>query len=416
MTGFSILAAILVAGALLLVIPPMLGFGRRRRDHAARQRQADTALVVLREQLAELEADLAAGKLTEQDYARSRDELELRALEEGRAAVDGSDARPASLWAVALMVVIPALAVLTYLNIGEPDALDPDKVAGTDQGHQITPEQMVGLVAQLADRLERDPSDPMGWVMLVRSYGMLGDLEGAATTWRRIGDKAPDDADVLADWADILVAGQDGNFAGEPDRLIARALELQPDHFKALALSGTASFQRADYAEAARKWTLILDQIPPEDDTYSGVLTSVNEARSRAGLPRLDPVAAASPSVPAAGEPVPSGLALTGTVSLSPALAADVKADEAVFVFVRPAEGGIPVAALRFRADELPLSFDFNGVRLMSDAPLPEQVIVAARLSRQGDATARAGDLEGASAPVAPNGTGIEVVIDRVRE
>ncbi|MGL1832108.1 c-type cytochrome biogenesis protein CcmI [Rhodocyclaceae bacterium SMB388] len=416
MTGFSILAAILVAGALLLVIPPMLGFGRRRRAHAARQRQADTALVVLREQLAELEADLAAGKLTEAEHARSRDELELRALNEGRAAVDGSDARPASLWAVGLMVVIPALAVLTYLNIGEPDALDPDKVAGTDQGHQITPDQMVGLVAQLADRLERDPSDPMGWVMLVRSYAMLGDLEGAATTWRRIGDKAPDDADVLADWADILVGAQDGNFAGEPDRLIARALELQPDNFKALALSGTASFQRADYVEAERKWTLILDQIPPESDTYRSVLSSVNEARSRAGLPRLDPVATASLAAPAATEPASSGLAVTGTVSLSPALAADVKPDEVVFVFVRPVGGGIPVAALRFRAGELPLSFDFDGVRLMSEAPLPEQVIVAARLSRGGDATARPGDLEGASAPVATDGAGVEVVIDRVRE
>ncbi len=413
MTGFYILAAILVAGALLLVVPPMLGFGGRRRAHAERQRQADIALVVLREQLADLDNDRKAGKVTDKDYERSREELEARALEEGRAADDGADIRPASAWAVSLAVVVPVVAVFFYLTLGEPDALDPVKVAG-EPSHQVTPEQMVGLVAQLADRLERDPSDPMGWVMLVRSYAMLGDLEGAAATWARIGSKVPDDADILADWADILVAGSDGNFNGEPDRLIARALELEPTNFKALALSGSADFQRSNYAAAAETWGKILDQIPPADETYAGVLSSVNEARARAGLPLIGAEAAAAPqSAPATAD---SGLTLSGTVSLSEALAADVQPDEAVFVFVRPAEGGIPFAAVRLVAGELPASFDFSGAPLMSDAPLPAQVVVAARLSRQGDATARPGDLEGVSLPVGVGENGVEVVIDRVRQ
>ena len=63
------------------------------------------------------------------------------------------------------------------------------------------------------------------------------------------------------------------------------------------------------------------------------------------------------------------------------------------------------------------MSFDFDGAMLMmGDAPVPERVVIAARVSKGGDATARAGDLEGASAPVAPDAEGVTVTIDRVRE
>ncbi|HRP96351.1 MAG TPA: c-type cytochrome biogenesis protein CcmI [Rhodocyclaceae bacterium] len=415
MTVFVILAAILVAGALLLVVPPMLGLGRRRRLHAARQRQADTALVVLREQLAELEAEHAAGTVSEAEYQRAREELEARALEEGRAAEDGGDGRPASAWAIGMVVAVPLVAALVYVSVGEPDALDPAKVAG-DPGHQVTAEQMAGLVAQLADRLAQDPSDPTGWMMLARSYAMLGDLAGALQTWRRIGDKAPDDAGILADWADVLVVAQNGDFGGEPDRLIARALALEPDNVKALALAGTAAFQRDDYAGASAHWERILAQVPPGDEAYGSIVASINEARRMGGMPLLDEAgggdAQAAPQASGAGP----ALTVKGTVRLAADLALTAKPDESVFVFVRPADGGIPVAALRLRAGELPAAFDFDGTPLMSDGPLPERVVVAARLSRHGDATARPGDLEGASAVVSPDDGEVEVVIDRVRE
>jgi cytochrome c-type biogenesis protein CcmH len=415
-TVFVILAAMLVAGALLLVVPPMLGLGRRRRAHAARQRQADTALVVLREQLAELEAEHAAGTIAEAEYQRAREELEARALDEGRAAEDGADGRPAAGWAIGLVVAVPLVAAVVYLSIGEPDALDPRKVAG-EPAHQITAEQMAGLVAQLADRLEKDPSDPTGWLMLVRSYAMLGDLRGAAQTWQRIGDKVPEDAGILADWADVLVGAQNGDFSGEPDRLIARALVLEPDNVKALALAGTAAFQRDDYAGASAHWERILAQVPPGEDAYGSIVASINEARRLGGLPLIGgppPAVGTPPPVPQpAGE---SALKVSGTVRLAPELAASAQPDESVFVFVRPAEGGIPVAALRLRAGELPAEFGFNGAQLMTEGPLPARIVVAARLSRHGDATARPGDLEGVSAVVSPDDAGVEVVIDRVRE
>jgi cytochrome c-type biogenesis protein CcmH len=413
---FLILATALVAGALLLVVPPMLGAGSRAREHAKRQRQAETVLVVLREQLAELEADHAAGNITEADYRRSREELELRALEEGRAAEGGTDLRPARKWAIVMAIALPTVAAAFYLLLGEPRGLDPVQVA-KPEGHQITPEQMVALVAQLAERLERQPEDVQGWLMLGRSYSMMKDFEGAAASWRRIGSKVPDQPDILADWADLLAVAARRKFDGEPERLIRRALELDPNHVKALALAGTAAFHRQDFAGASAYWERILANLSPDEPAYQAILGSVNEARGKGGLALLEAPNAVAVAPASTAAPVAAATALTvsGRVSLSPEVAARAAPDDTVFVFARPTQGGRPLAALRLRAGDLPTTFSFTNATRMSEGPLPATLSVGARLSKQGSATAQAGDLESTPVSVTPDATAVEIVIDRVR-
>lgn len=427
MIPFVILATVLVAGALLLVVPPLLGAGARARDHARRQRQAETALVVLREQLAELEAERNAGGIAEAEYQRSREELEQRALDEGRAPEISADLGPARKWAVAVIVALPLLAGGFYLMLGEPRGLDPEQIAQPEE-HQITPEQMAALVAQLAERLERQPEDVQGWLMLGRSYAMLNDAEAAGATWRKIGGKVPDHPDVLADWADLLAVAAGGKLDGEPERLVRRALELEPNHFKALALAGTFAFSREEFAAAAEYWERILRNIDPGEEIYGPILASVNEARTKAGMTPLAAApggARAAPAqaatVPDATSPAPDAaakdaLTLGGRVSVSPELAARVTPDDAVYVFARPAGGGVPVAALRMRGSELPATFSFADAARMSDAPLPEKLELVARVSKQGDPAPEPGDLEAAPLSVAPDAAGVEIVIDRVRE
>lgn len=414
MTAFLVLAALLVVGALLLVVPPMLGVGQRARRRSARQRQAETALLVLREQLADLEVEHAAGRVEETEYRRTRDELEARALEEGLVVEDGADTRPASAGAVLVALAIPALAVAFYVSLGEPEGLDPARVAGSQQT-AITQEQVVDMVDKLVDRLEKETGDPTAWLMLARSYAMLDDLPGAARAWARIAHNAPDEADILVDWADLLVAGKQGDFSGEPDRLIARALELEPTNPKALALAGSGAFERGDFASAAALWERVLAQVPPSEPIHATILQSINEARGRVGMP---PLAGTADVTPGLSAPVAEGdgLSVSGTVRLSPELAGTIEPEQTVFVFVRQPDGGPPVAALRFKASELPVNFAFEGAQRMSNGPLPDQIIVAARLSRQGDATPRPGDLEGMSPPAAPDAAGVEVLIDRVRD
>ena len=406
MTAFIVFAGLLVAGALLLILPPLLGYGRRSQAQA---RQSAMVLTVLREQLAELDAELAEGRIDAAAHARSREELERRALEEAEVAAemaDRADRRPNKAWALATGLTIPALAVGTYLMIGEPAALDPKNVEG-QQG--FTEEQVTEMVGSLEKHLVENPDNAEGWAMLARTYMVLKDFPKAAAAYERLDKLVPNDPDVLSDWADV-VAAQTGKVGSDAEALVLRALEAEPKHPKALALAGTAAYQRDDFAAAAGYWERILALIPPGDDVARGVRASVNEARAKAGMAPLATDEGSAAPAPA------SPLKVAGRLQVDGALAGQVAPEDAVFVFVRGEAGGPPLAALRFKGSELPLDFSFNGATLMmGDAQVPERVVVAARVAKGGDATARAGDLEGATEPVATDASGLKLVIDRVR-
>lgn len=411
MITFIVFAGLLLAGALLLVLPPLL---RHRGRVEAEPEQAAIALKVLREQLAELDADLVAGRIDAAAHARGREELERRALDEGEAATAsaaGAETTPARRWALALALGVPVLAAATYVALGNPDGLDPQKVAGRQQG--FTQAEIADMVGKLAARLEKEPDNVEGWMMLARSYTVLKDYPKAAATFARVASLAPGEPDVYADWADV-VAAQEGTVAGEAEKLVHKALELAPEHPKALALAGTAAYQRKDFAAAAGYWEKILARIPPGEDLARGVRASVNDARAKAGMQPLAETQSAQPAVtaPAAG----SALTVSGRVEVDAALRDRLAPDDTVFVYVRGEGGGPPLAALRLRGGELPRDFSFDGVQLMSsDAPVPARVVVAARVSKSGNATASPGDLEGRVAGVASDASGVKLLIDTQR-
>ncbi len=404
MTVFLIIAGLMVAGALLMLVPPVLKGARRE----AEQEQASAALVVLREQLAELEAERAAGRLDAETYANSRDELERRALEEGQAAdaaISASKAGPAKGWAAGLAVVVPVLAVAGYLAFGEPEALDPAKRVD-DAGAGFTRAQVEQMVGSLVARLENEPDNVEGWSILARTYTMLQDYPKAAAAYEHLAGLLPDNADVITEWADVTAASE-GSVLGKAAPLVERALAIDPGHPKALAIAGTVAYQRGDYAGAAAHWEKILARIPPGAEMAGGVIESINEARQKAGMAPL------APPEPAAAAPGP--IKLSGRLEIAPALRDRLAADDTVFVFARSAQGGPPVAALRFRGGDLPLSFSFEQATLMGGA-IPPTVTLGARVAKGGTATAGAGDLEGALENVAIDASGVSLVIDRVRD
>lgn len=408
MITFVIFAGLLVAGALLLLLPPLL---RSRTRREAEPEQAVIALKVLREQLLDLDADLAAGRIDVDTHARSRNELERRALEEGEASaasVAGAELKPAKRWALAMAVCVPLLAAGGYIALGNPDGLDPEKIASR-QG--FTPAQIADMVGKLEARLQKEPDNVEGWVMLARSYTVLEDFPKAAAAYERLAKLAPGEPDVYADWADV-VAAQTKSVAGPAEALALKALELAPEHPKALALAGTAAYQRKDFAAAAGHWEKILARIPPGDEIARNVRAGVNDARSKAGLP---PLAQVEPAPTAAVGPR-ADLKLSGRLEVDASLRGKLAPDDTVFVFVRGEGGGPPLAALKFKGDELPRDFSFDGVPLMSgDAPVPERVAVAARVSKSGNVAAAPGDLEGRVAGVPRDASGLKLLIDTQR-
>jgi len=107
---------------------------------------------------------------------------------------------------------------------------------------------------------------------------------------------------------------------------------------------------------------------------------------------------------------------VSGKVSISPALMEKVSPNDTVFILARAAQGSrMPLAVFRKQVKDLPMEFTLDD----SMAMRPQMklsgfalIVVAARISKSGGAVARPGDFEGASAPVQPGTTGLDIVID----
>jgi len=399
-TVFWIIAVLLAAGALAFVLPALL---RRRRTGPGIAVDA-TNVAVYRDQLRELEADLAAGTLARDQYDIARRELEARLLDDvGAPGTRARSAPPARASAIVAGIAIPIAAVLLYFAVGNPGALAPQ-----EEGHGITRQQIEGLVDRLALRMKENPDDATGWAMLGRSYAVLDRFPEAAAAYANAVKRSPPDAQLLADYADALAMAQGRRLEGEPHRVIVQALKIDPRNVKALALAGTAAFERHDFNGAIVQWQKILEIVPPNSDMADSIRDSIADAEKLAGGPAQAPPAPARAAAPAPGT-------VSGTVRLAPALAARVAPGDTVFIFARPVDGPrAPLAVTRREARELPAAFTLDdrmamapGMNLSAHA----QVVVGARVSKSGQPAPRPGDFEGLSAPVKVGATGVTVVI-----
>jgi len=425
MTLFWISSALVAAAALALALRPLLG--RRASGEGASRDSLN--LAVHRDQLRELDADRAAGKLAQADYEQARQEIEKRLLQD--LAGDGSrkkmsdkmsDIRaPAGLGgyrpAAIAGILLPVLAIAVYFAVGNPGAIgfaDPHAGAG------ITQQQVEQMVERLAARLNENPEDVEGWRMLGRSLSVLGRFAEATNAYSKAAVRAPRDANLLADLADALAMARGQKMKGEPEELVLRALQIDAKNLKALALAGTAAYERNDFAAATRYWQRMLPLVPEDSEDARTIQANIDEASN---LSKSTP---AAKEATAKGKPASKGAAakdlaaksLSGTVSLSPKLADKVSPADTVFIFARAAEGPpMPLAVLRKQARDLPVQFSLDdGMAMAQGLRLSgfSRVVVGARISKAGNATPQPGDLQGLSGTVANDSRGVAVVIDTV--
>ena len=300
------------------------------------------------------------------------------------------------------------------------------------------------MAAKLAAKLEKDPNNPEGWVMLARTYYALKRHAEAASAFERAVALVPDSADVLADYADSVGATQ-GGLRGKALELVDRALKADPTHWKALALAGTAAFDRKDYQQAVVYWERMKATVPQGSPLAGSIDASIAEARELGGLkappgaspgtcsprtavaaaPAAGTTAAAAPAggapkgVPAAAPAATAlpGTAVAGTVSLAPALAGKVSPTDTVFIFARAADGSkMPLAIVKKQVKDLPATFNLDDSMAMAPnfalSNFPS-IVVGARVSKSGNAMPQSGDLEGLSPAVKTGATGLAIVIDR---
>ena len=416
---FWSLAALLLAVTLALLLLPLL---RARRGRAAPDADA-AALAVYRDQKHALDAEFADGVIGAEEHQAAVGELSRRLAEDVGPPRENAPP-PRSLrraWpiGVALLLVIPAVAVLLYAHFGSPDAINGTAPAGESSAHEMSDTQIRAMVDNLAQRLKTRPDDAEGWVLLARSYQALERFGDAADAYAHADALIPNNPALLADYADALAMAHGRKLAGQPAALAARALALDPNHKKALALAATAALEAHDVDAALAYWRRLLTQFPEGSDDTKQIAAIIAEVESeKNGLKAAPPSAAPERSPPPAATAQPAGATIAGRVDISPALASKVALTDTVFIFARAAGGPrVPLAVLRIQAKELPKDFrldDSMGMAPGAKLSAAPAVIVEARISKSGNALPQSGDLSGKSAPVKPGASDVKVTIDQV--
>lgn len=352
-------------------------------------------------------------------------------------------------FAAFVAVAFLATSVGTYVYLSDYDFDSVLTAANTNTGENPHAADAQDAIAELAASLEENPEDVEGWKFLGRSYRAQERYREAAQAFERAYELADDDPVVLLDFGEALLFADNTAITGRAGQLFENALRLAPNNARALWYAGLAAANRGEPLLAADRWEQILDTAPP-DDVRQILENNIRELRAAAGAgageagagnrgeesamgaaaadmatqettePATEPAAAQSEPEPAPAvrpaDVAPGTVPLQ--VTLSPELAAQAPADAVLFIFARtPGAGGPPIAAVRRRAGELPLSItlsDANAMMAGQRISTQDELELVARVAKGGSITASDGDLIGNLVYRMDSGKPARLVIDEV--
>ncbi len=476
---FFILASVLVLLALAMLLGGLVAAPTPEPEQPADDEslsQRDLANTrIAREQLAALDAALAAGSIDETQYREERAALERELaaqLDDPQAGLGGRKrrTRDGRMVAAALIIVaLPLSAGILYQLIGTPDAIDispstdqtsrgkvdtvngdPEAIAAADaKAAAAGLPPMDELVPNLKARLAEAPEDIEGRRLLARAQMTIGDLDGAAETLNEILALDENDVPAIIALADIIGRRQHGNLVGEPTTLLERALTIAPNDPQTLWLLGIAHQQAEQHDVALKHFDTLAEQMAHDEAAMATLTEVANQSRLALGLETL-PVRPADsdavgtdPTTPAGQmqtqtqtEPSsqdestaissgsmdasPSGPAVTVRASLSEEAAADAEPGHTVFIYARAAEGPpMPLAVSRHAVSDLPVEVTLDAnMAMMPNMTLDSfpEVVVGARVSLSGNATPASGDWFAESAVIdATEQPTVDLVINEQR-
>lgn len=261
---------------------------------------------VYRDQLAEIDRDLAAGLVAPSEAEAARAEIARRLIRAARTTDPSTEKRGTGrsrLVAALVVVLIPAVTVGTYLRLGHPDVPDAPLLA---RKAEPAGQSIDGLLAKVEAHLAEAPNDLRGWEVIVPVYMRMGRVEDAVQAIRqtiRIGGSTAKRQIALGE---ALVAAADGNIGEAARTAFEEALRIEPESVLPRMYLAAAMAQDGRLREAASAWAAIVASGTEGDAWLPVARDELAKAEAAAGLPPSAPAApTAAPSAPAAPKPAP---------------------------------------------------------------------------------------------------------------
>lgn len=275
--------SVVVLGLIMLVMAMLLPALQRSQTQLKSDKNAERR-AIYRGQFEELAQDKASGALSEAQYEVAKTELERRMLNEigadmgARAIVTAPDRR--LTYVLALLIPLTALGI--YHKIGKPAAILDPAIFSVTEASNATQAQVDTLLAQIKASLANNPNDAEGWRLLARAHASLANFNEALPAFEKASELAPNDVDLLADYADALAIANGFKLAGKPEALLERALKINPKHEKSLKLAGAAAFERQDFAKVTLLWGRLKEQLPKDSPILPELTAAIEKAQAMA--------------------------------------------------------------------------------------------------------------------------------------
>ena len=247
--------ALMTVAAIFAVLWPLSRGNRIQND--------GSEATVYKDQLTEIDRDVAAGLIGPSEAGAARVEISRRLLaaaDNQRDPLSGSNVRLRRAAAVIALVGLPIVAVGFYYPLGSPRLGDFPLAQRTRAPDATQP--LDNLVAQVEQHLENNPTDARGWNVLAPVLAKLGRFDDAARAYRNAITHGGDSAERRADLGETLSAAAGGVVTAEAKAEFERAIALNADEVKASYFLGLAAEQDGRPAEAATIWRAMLEKAP----------------------------------------------------------------------------------------------------------------------------------------------------------
>jgi cytochrome c-type biogenesis protein CcmH len=279
MLMFWVSAAILCLATVLV-----LGTAKVRGVEAAAGRNTG-ALAIYKDQLLELDRDVAAGSVTAGEAQAQRTEISRRLLAVGRD-VENKIGHQRH-FPKFLILAVPALAAAIYYQVGRfdlPDVPRAQRLAAAE-----TSNDWEALIARVEQQLEKNPGDVQGWQLLVPNYLNMGRFGDAARAMGKIAEISGPTAELYANMAEAFVFENKGLMTAQTVAIISEALKLDPKHPKALYYEALGLAQDGKTGEAKLAFQYLLERSPKDAPWRTTVEQQLAKLEPNAAAPQLSP-------------------------------------------------------------------------------------------------------------------------------
>lgn len=299
----------IILGAMALLVVAVLAHALWRTEARTEGQTGDYDLRVYRDQLTEVERDVARGVVPPQDAERVRTEISRRILSADAARAElgeGNGPRAVALGGMALVLIGGAIALYTQLGTpGYGDLALQQRIAAAQEAREARPSQQAAVAslrdnrpapdlpddyAQLLDRLRTTvatrPNDAEGLRLLAKSELNIRNYAAASDAQGRLLRVLADDATTqdIGDHAELMVLAAGGFVSPEAEVALREVLSRDSEDGRARYFIGLMLLQTGRPDQAFRLWDGLLRRGPPDAPWIAPIQAQIMRTAALAGV------------------------------------------------------------------------------------------------------------------------------------